>query len=513
VSDWRLRYQGARLPQLAALGDPRIFGLAILGLVVLAVVAGVAIAAAAAALTHIDVSHLGLGLMALGAGPMKAVDFREAALAKFKEAAAMEDADGAIPAEKKDEYDKTVEAAMELDAKAGDAAKREGTQSTVRDRISFYQQAATGSPMRFQAVAGDDSSNKTLGEQFIESDTYKSLVASGALKSRDQTFRTSAVSFSGRGGMLQIGAAAATDILHTDETSPTVAAPPRVRLPGIYGYGQQPLSVRDVFPNEGDPGGDVIEFVKQVSQNKASGDMTVKQSNAANDAAGLKKQSAFGTQVETAHAEIIATWFAATRKSLEQGQGLRSFIDNQGTYFLKLEEEDQLVNGDGTRPNLSGLLDQDERQHFDIHLTGGWDNLDALRHAKTMIRTGLSRLPGNFVLLNPNDSEGYDLLKNGINDYRGGNPIGGGFGDGEQPIWRLRRVETEAVAEGTALVGSRVMATVFQRAPIRILLADQHSDFFVRNLGVILFEEEIAFPIYFPTALVEVKLEDFANGS
>lgn len=507
MGDWRLRFQGETRPTLAMLGDPRVFGLALIGLVALALVVGIA----ASVIAGLELNPA-LGLLALGAGPMKAVDYREAALAKFKAAAAMEDADGNVEPEKVDEYQATVAEAMELDKKAGDAAKLEGTQDSVRERISFYQQAATGREMRFQAVAGDDNSAKTLGQQFVDSDTYKALVESGALKSRDQTFRTAAVSFNGRGGMLQIGAAA-SDVLHTEGDTPTVAAQPAIRLPGVYGYGQQPLTVRDVFPNEGDPGGDVIEYVKQTSQDKASGSLAVKQSTAANDAAGLKKQSSFGTEVATAHAEIIATWFAATRKSLEQRTGLRSFIDNQGTYFLRLEEEDQIVNGDGTRPNLSGLLDQDDRQHFDISAVGGWDNLDALRHAKTMIRTGLSRLPGNFVLLNPNDSEGYDLLKDGNGQYRGGNPIGAGFADGELPIWRLRRVETEAVTEGKALVGSRVMATVFQRAPVRILLADQHSDFFVRNLGVILFEEEIAFPIYFPTALVEVELEAFSHGS
>lgn len=512
MNDWRLRFQGGPRPAVSMLGDPRVFGLAILGLVVLAVAVGIGVALISGLLHGgLDLHH-GLGVMALGAGPM-AVDYREQALAKFKAAASLEDADGNVDGDHIDQYNATVAEAMELDKKFGEATKAEGNRQTVRDRLSFYQEAATGSPMRFTAIAADAAAGKTLGQQFVDSDSYKALLESGALKSREQTFRTKAVSFSGRGGIHQIGAASATDTLHTEGDTPTIAAPVPVRLPGVYGYGQQPLSVRDVFANEGDPGGDVIEYIKQVSQSKASGDMTVKQSTNPTDAAGLKKQSSFGTEVASAHAEIIATWFAATRKSLEQPTGLRSFIDNQGTYFLKLEEEDQLVNGDGTRPNLSGLLDQTDRLHLDISAIGGMDNLDALRRAKTMTRTGLSRLPSNFVLLNPNDSEGYDLLRDGIENYRGGNPIGPGFGDGELPIWRLRRVETEAVAEGTALVGSRAIATVFQRAPIRILLADQHSDFFVRNLGVILFEEEIAFPVYFPTGLVEVKLEDFQIGS
>lgn len=504
-----LRYQGSVVSR-PSLGDPRVVGLAFLGLVALAFVVAIAIGA-------IDLSALGAGGLVLAAGPIVGTEatnstgWKELAAQKFLEAHQLEDADGNVAAEKQGEYDALVADGLEAETHAGKAAGREGTKETARERFAFYHAKGTGGQqMRFAVVAADAQGAASLGAQFVDSETYKGLIASGALNSPRQSFRTDPVSFATPRGPVQIGAAT-SDIIHTEPGSNTVAVSPARRLSGLYGFGQRTLSVRDVFANE-DTDADVIEYVAQTSQDNATG-LAVKQSTAVDDAAGLKKQSAFGTEVRTANAETIATWFAATRKSLSQPSTLRSFIDNQGIYYLKLEEEDQLVNGNGTRPNLSGLLDQDDRLRFDISAAGGWDNLDALRHAKTMTRLGLSRLPSTWVMLNPNDSEGYDLLKDGNGLYRGGNPIGGGFEDDALPIWRLRRVETEAVDEGTALVGSRAAATVFQRAPIRILVADQHSDFFVRNLVVILFEEELAFPVYFPTAIVEVSLEDFTHGS
>jgi hypothetical protein len=506
VFDDRLRYQGAGRLSLPALGDPRVFGLAVLGLVALVLV----VAVVATGISHIDLSH-GFGLMAFGAGPL-AVDLREQALARFQAAAALENEDGSIAAEKLDEYNATVAEAMELDKQAAKAGTAEGNHTTVAERLSYYQERATGSPMRFNRTSADPRSAMTLGEQFVASDTYKQLQESGALQSPRAAFRTDPVTLiSPRGGVQRFGAAA-TDVLHTEGNTPTLGAPAPVRLPDVYGYGRPPLTVRSLFPNEGIDA-DTIEYVAQVSQDKASGSLAVKQSTTATDAAGLKKQSSFGTEVKSAYAETIATWFATTRTALSQAQALRSFIDNQGRLFLSIEEEAQLINGNGTRPNLSGLLDQDSRLALDIHQIGGMDNLDALRRAKRLIRSGLSRLPADWVILNPADSEGYDLLKNDINDYRGGNPIGGGFPEGELPIWRLRRAESEEVAEGTAIVGSGVAATVFERQAPTVLTADQHSDFFVRNLVVILFEERIAFPIYFPTALCEVSLEDFQVGS
>jgi hypothetical protein len=126
-----------------------------------------------------------------------------------------------------------------------------------------------------------------------------------------------------------------------------------------------------------------------------------------------------------------------------------------------------------------------------------------------LVSTGLSRLTADWIVLHPEDSEEFDLLKDENLSYRGGNPIGNFTFD--QTIWRLTRVESEAMTAGTALVGARAGATVYERQPITVLTADQHSDFFIRNLIVILFEERLAFPVWFPSAFVEVTLADWGS--
>lgn len=434
------------------------------------------------------------------------VDLKEAAFAKFKAAADLEEADGSVAAEQEAAYNALIDEGMALDAQAVEAEKREGVRSSLHERLSGYQERATGSPMRFARTELDPRAAMSIGAQFVASETYQALIASGSLKSPRAGFRTDPViAFTPRG--MQLGAAA-SDVIHTE--SGGSAAPAPTRLPGIYAYGRPPLSVRGLFPNES-TGADSLEYVQQTGFDPASGSLAVKQSNAVNDSAGLKKQSSVKWEVATAYAETIATWMATTRQALAQPDGVRSFIDNQGRLILEIEEEDQLVNGDGTRPNLSGLLDQDARLALDISAIGGMDNLDALRRARRLVKQGSARLNADFVILNPVDSEGFDLLKDDNGLYRGGNPIGNfSF---NQPIWSLRRVESEAVAEGTAIVGSSAAATVFERQPITVLTADQHSDFFIRNLVVILFEERLAFPVYFPTGLCEVSLEDFQVGS
>ena len=45
--------------------------------------------------------------------------------------------------------------------------------------------------------------------------------------------------------------------------------------------------------------------------------------------------------------QTIAHWIPASRQVLDDSQLLRSFIDGRMLHFLKVEEEDQLLNGSG----------------------------------------------------------------------------------------------------------------------------------------------------------------------
>src|SRR4030095_14010757 len=92
---------------------------------------------------------------------------------------------------------------------------------------------------------------------------------------------------------------------------------------------------------------------------------------------GAKPQSSIAWTRTTEPIETIATWMAATRRSLADAGQIRSLIDNQLTLMRQLEEEDQLLTGNGTSPNISGLLDRTGLQTLDLSgATGDRSNLD-----------------------------------------------------------------------------------------------------------------------------------------
>lgn len=426
-----------------------------------------------------------------------AVRLREQAYAKLLEAQSLVGSNDTVAAEDMDRFTGLMDEFTQLDDAAGKAQAADDRVGSLRERLDYYSQKATGSPLRMKETVLDPRRPMSLGQQFVASEAYQELKSSGALSSDRASFKSAPVIFGQRAN------AAATDIIHTESGGPAEDLVIPQYLPGILPLPQRELTIRDLF-SAGTMNADVVSYAQQNAFDNAAA--AVKQAVAADGSGasgGVKPQSSIGWTRLTSPAETIATWMATTRQALADAGQIAALIDNQGRLMLRLEEEDQLLNGNGTSPNLSGIYDQTIQTADATAL--GLDNLDVIRRARRLIKTGVSRATADAVVMHPNDSEQFDLLKDLNDNYRGGNPIGNfTFG---QTIWGLRRVESEAVAEGSILVGSfKLGATVLERQPITVYTADQHSDFFVRNLIVVLFEERLGFPVYWPSAFVDVTL-------
>ena len=431
----------------------------------------------------------------------KYAEAREKALAKGLEVKAYQEREDADPAT----LDALTAEFLQLDEAAEEAAKREGNAERLEDRLQFYQGKAGGDPLHFRTVEIDDSASRSPGQQFVESAAFQAMLEDPNRLVPGAKIGTGPIVVAPRTGVMH---AAATDVVHTGSGGSEVV--PTYRLPGVLPLAQRPLTLRDQFAQMDMPSGDTIEYVAQVGFDNAAA--AVAQATAANN--GAKPQSSIRLEERTARATWIATWMAVTRQALSDVNQIRSLIDNQLTLMISLEEEDQFLNGDGTAPNLIGILDDGNTglQTLDLTALGDLANLEGIRTARRMARTGVGRIPPTFVVVHPVDSEEFDFLKDLEGRYRAGDPFASG-GPDSPPIWRLPRVESEAITEGTALVGGRAGATIFDREPLTIRVAEQHSDFFIRNLAVVLGEKRIAFPIYFPGAFVEVTLSIWAPAS
>ena len=224
---------------------------------------------------------------------------------------------------------------------------------------------------------------------------------------------------------------------------------------------------------------------------------------------GLKPQSSFQFIGEQAPVRTLAHWEAAHRNVLADEPQLRSIIDNELLYGLRLLEDHQILNGNGTGENLKGVLQTTGIQTYNWSLGAATPTVsdtkaDALRRAATL--AFLAYYEPSGIVMHPNDWEDIELTKDVNGQYLVAVSVAMG---GEPRVWRMPVIETPAIAEGTALVGAfGTGAQLYDREDASIRISEQHSDFFIRNAIVILAEQRLALAVKRPEAFVKVTFDN-----
>lgn len=427
----------------------------------------------------------------------KAAALREEAISKFQAADALIVGEDGPKAEDREQFDALFAEGTGLMQQYRAQAATEGQVLSVREMLSDVGGAVRGSgPIPFQVLQGPGAigRRRSMGAQFTESPEYAALVKSGALNSDNASFKSAPFHPDMR--------AAATDVISSGGGSGGALVVPQY-LPGVIPLPQRPLTIKDLFSQDTTQS-DTLSYARQTSFDSAAGPVA----QATSLATGLKPQSSIGWTRVTTPIETIATWMAATRRQLADAGQTRALIDNQLTLMLDLVEEDQLINGNGTSPNLRGLLQTTGVQTLDLTAVaspaGTHVNIDGIRDGSRLVRTGPAFAQPDGIVVNPIDAADIDEAKDIQGRYLGQGPFGGA----QDTIWRLPRVESLAVPPLTAIVGAfKQGATVFQREEPVILTADQHADFFIRNLVAVLVEERMGLAVYFPAAFVKVTFK------
>jgi HK97 family phage major capsid protein len=226
---------------------------------------------------------------------------------------------------------------------------------------------------------------------------------------------------------------------------------------------------------------------------------------------GLKPESNLVFAGVTAPVRTIATWIGASRQILDDAPRLRGTIDNELTYMVQVALEDQILNGDGTGNNFTGILQTAgiQLRVMSASAPTGRGQLttdtkaDTLRRAITDIR--LAFYQPDAIVLNPADAEAVELLKATTNEYINTEEVQI-YDPVAQRIWRVPLVETAAIPALTALVGNfRMGATLWDRMQTEIRVGEP-TDYFLRNAVAILAELRAAFGVPRPLAFEKITL-------
>jgi HK97 family phage major capsid protein len=207
----------------------------------------------------------------------------------------------------------------------------------------------------------------------------------------------------------------------------------------------------------------------------------------------------------------VANTLKVSDETLEDIPATQAYINGRLTLFVKLGEEDELLNGSGTAPHMTGLLNRSGLQTPVVQGAGTNPLPDYIYNMITQIRTNAFVEP-DAIVIHPTDWQTIRLSKDSNNQYYGGGPFTAAYGNagpvnpGEQ-LWGMRVVQTPAIAAKTVLVGSFGMcAQLFRKGGITVEATNSNEDDFLHNLVAIRAEERLLQAVYRPGGFGKVTL-------
>lgn len=332
---------------------------------------------------------------------------------------------------------------------------------------------------------------KSIGEQFTDSDGFKSMVAQ--MKGGAQSFGSGGVSVENKAGTLFEGGQGAGLI-----------PVPQV-IPGQVETLFQRLTVADLLPTGQASTNSIRYVVEGTATNSAAG--------VAEGAA--KPASDVALSTKDISVTKIATSLTVSDEQVEDVPQVQSYVNGRLSLFVKIEEERQLLRGAGSGSNeLQGIIGLSG-----VHTYGrGTVDNNAVALFKALNGTrGSSFLEPDAIIMHPDNWQTTRLLTDTAGQFFGGGPFQGPYGNGSNlsasgqvtgaldSIWNKPVVVTTAVGSGTALVGSfKQAAQFFRRGGLTVEASNGYQDYFLKNLVAIRAEERGALAVYRPGAFTTV---------
>jgi hypothetical protein len=261
-----------------------------------------------------------------------------------------------------------------------------------------------------------ESKARTLGEMVVNSEEYKAF--------KKDRFRE--------------GTFAAVSLDMSMKTLMQVAVngfPPEARRSGLLvEAATRPIEILDIIP------------IRGTTQNadKYMAETTRTHSAAETSEGAAYPESAFIWTERTESVQKIADSIPVTDEQLEDEPAVSGLIDSRLTFGVRRRLDLQVLVGDGTAPNLSGILDRSTQ----TQAKGADPVFDAVFKAMTKVRhTGYAS--PNAIVMHPNDFQDVRLTRTSDGVYIMGDPMS----PGSQMLFGLPVIISSAITENTGLVG------------------------------------------------------------
>lgn len=306
---------------------------------------------------------------------------------------------------------------------------------------------------------------KSIGEQFVASDAFKAYKAGmnqGPVADLDVELKT----------LFQTSAGWAIE---------------NVRGPRVELTAERTLVVADL-PSTTETSQSSIKYMEETTKTPAAAETAE---------GGAYPEAAFALTERTSPVQKIPVFIPVTDEQFEDEPRARDYINNRLTRAIRERLDSQLLVGNGTSPNLRGILNV---VGINTQAKGADPAFDAVHKAITLCRfTGFAE--PDAVVMHPTNWETIRLTRTADGIYILGNP-----GErGEARLWGLPVVVTPAITLGTALAGAyRAYSELAVRSGIQVQVSNSHSTYFTEGKLAVRADMRVGFPVYRPTAFTSI---------
>ena len=250
----------------------------------------------------------------------------------------------------------------------------------------------------------------------------------------------------------------------------------------------QPLSIIDVVPTGVTTQTSVV-FMQETTYTNGATEIAE---------GGDYPEAALELSEESSPVRKIAVFLPTTDEQLEDVPQASGYINRRLPFMVRQRLNGQILNGNGTAPNLRGILNTVGIQSQPL---GADDVCDAVYKGIVKVNvTGGAQ--ANAVAFNQLDWQDVRLMRTADGLYIWGNPMDAG----PERLWGLPTVFDQALASGTQLVGDFAnYSELAIRRGLNVKVSDSHGEFFTKGKLAIRADVRAALVVYRPEAFCEVS--------
>jgi len=270
---------------------------------------------------------------------------------------------------------------------------------------------------------------------------------------------------------------------------------PADRVPGYKFDPTRPVHVRQLLAT-GSTQSDVVRYVKESGYSNGA---------AATAEGATLGQSDFDMTAADANVRKIGTYFRISEEMLADTPQLTSYLSARAPEKLLEVEDAQILSGDGTGANLSGIIT--DAADFDTSASGAFYQSVESANEFDVIVAALNQLSllnysADCIMLNPTDFNKILLLKDSTNKY-----LKDQVYNGLQPSFSgVKVIQNTAIAAGTFLIGNFGIGTqLWVRQGVNVEFFREDGTNVRDGFVTVRVSERVALTNYLPNA--------FVNGS